>query len=75
MAYSSTVFRQLVNMIPSRQFHEEVERIGANRCTKHFTPWVQLIVNLYAQVSGKKSLRDIVTGLNVQHWAWYHLGL
>lgn len=75
MAYSSTVFRQLVNMIPSRQFHEDVERTGANRYTKHFTPWVQLIVNLYAQASGKKSLRDIVNGLNVQHWAWYHLGL
>ena len=75
MAYSSTVFRQLVNMIPSRQFHEEVERTGANRYTKHFTAWNQLIVNLYAQVSGKKSLRDIETGLKVQRWAWYHLGL
>jgi len=75
VAYSNTVFRQLVNLIPSRQFHDEVERKGANRYTKHFTAWNQLIVNLYAQVSGKKSLRDIVTGLNVQHWAWYHLGL
>ena len=75
MAYSSTVFRQLVNMIPSRQFHEEVERSGANRYTKHFTAWNQLLVNIYAQASGKKSLRDIETGLRVQSWAWYHLGL
>jgi hypothetical protein len=75
VAYSNTVFRQLVNLIPNRQFHDEVERKGANRYTKHFTAWNQLIVNLYAQASGKKSLRDIVTGLNVQHWAWYHLGL
>jgi len=75
MAYSSTVFRQLVNLIPSREFHGEVERTGANRYTKHFTAWNQLIVNLYAQASGKKSLRDIETGLRVQSWAWYHLGL
>lgn len=75
MSYSSTVFRQLVNLIPSRKFHEEADRIGANRYTKHFTAWSQLVVNLYAQASGKKSLRDIVTGLNVQQWAWYHLGL
>lgn len=75
MAYSSTVFRQLVNLIPSRQFHSEAEQTGANRYTKHFTVWNQLIVNLYAQASGKKSLRDIETGLKVQSWAWYHLGL
>lgn len=75
MAYSNTVFRQLVNLIPSRQFHAEVDRNGANRYTKHFTAWNQLIVNLYAQASGKKSLRDIETGLRVQSWAWYHLGL
>ena len=75
MAYSNTVFRQLVNLIPSRPFHSEVERTGANRYTKHFTAWNQLIVNLYAQASGKKSLRDIETGLKVQSWAWYHLGL
>lgn len=75
MAYSSTVFRQLVNFIPTRQFHNEVEKSGANRYTKHFTAWNQLIVNLYAQASGKKSLRDVETGLRVQSWAWYHLGL
>jgi hypothetical protein len=75
MAYSNTVFRQLVNLIPSRPFHSEVERTGANRYTKHFTAWNQLIVNLYAQASGKKSLRDVETGLKVQSWAWYHLGL
>lgn len=75
MAYSSTVFRQLVNLVPSRQFHDEVERTGANRYTKHFTAWNQFIVNLYAQASGKKSLRDVETGLQVQSWAWYHLGL
>ncbi len=42
-------------MIPSKQFRDEVERSGANRYTKHFTAWNQLIVNLYAQASGKKT--------------------
>ena len=35
----------------------------------------QFLVNLYAQVSGKKSLRDIESGLHVQYKDWYHLGL
>ena len=33
------------------------------------------MVNLYAQASGKNSLRDIETGLRVQQNSWYHLGL
>jgi hypothetical protein len=62
-------------MIPIHQFHDEVARTGSNRYTKHFTAWSQLVVNLYAQASGKTSLRDIVTGLRVQDASWYHLGL
>ena len=75
MSYSNTVFRQMLSMIPIRQFNSEVDRSGADRYTKHFTSWSQLLVNLYAQASGKKSLRDIETGLKVQQGAWYHLGL
>jgi hypothetical protein len=75
VSYSNTVFRQMLSMIPIRQFNSEVDRSGADRYTKHFTSWSQLLVNLYAQASGKKSLRDIETGLKVQQGTWYHLGL
>ncbi len=62
-------------MIPQRQFEKEAEKDGYNRYTKRFNVWNQLKVNLYAQISGKMSLRDIETGLKVQHNDWYHLGL
>ena len=75
MAYSSTVFNQLLRMIPQKQFSEAVALSGANRYTKHFTAWSQFVVNLYAQVSGKKSLRDVEAGLRVQQSCWFHLGL
>ncbi len=75
MSYSNTVFQQMLSMIPKGQFSSEVDRNGADRYTKHFTSWNQLLVNLYAQASGKNSLRDIETGLKVQHGSWYHLGL
>jgi IS4 transposase len=65
----------MLSMIPQRQFEKEAEENGYNRYTKHFTVWNQFKVNLYAQISGKKSLRDIETGLKVQHNDWYHLGL
>jgi len=62
-------------MLPRYRFEQDVIRTQANRYTKHFTAWNQLLVNLYAQVSGKKSLRDIGTGLKMQQNSWYHLGL
>ena len=75
MKYVSTIFSQLLNMLSRYQFDQEVAREQANRYTKHFTAWNQLLVNLYAQVTGKKSLRDIETGLKVHQNSWYHLGL
>jgi len=73
--YNNTVFNQVLNFLPRDTFDARVKECGANRYTKHFTAWVQLVVNLYAQVSGKKSLRDIETGLKVNSGCWYHLGI
>ena len=75
MSNNTTIFRQILSMIPQRQFETEAEKYGYNRYTKHFTVWNQLKVNLYSQISGKMSLRDIETGLKVQYKDWYHLGL
>jgi hypothetical protein len=75
MSNDTTIFRQILSMIPQCQFEKDSEKHGYNRYTKHFTVWNQLKVNLYAQISGKMSLRDIETGLKVQHKDWYHLGL
>lgn len=75
MNNNTTVFKQMLFMIPQRQFEKEAEKHGYNHYTKHFTVWNQFKVNLYAQISGKQSLRDIETGLKVQHRDWYHLGL
>ena len=75
MRYHSTIFHQVLNFLPRSSFDADVLAARANRYTKHFTARVQLIVNLYAQVSGKKSLRDIEAGLKVQHGSWYHLGI
>lgn len=75
MSYSSTVFSQMLRMIPQKDFAQAVATSGANRYTKHFTAWIQFLVNLYAQVANKKSLRDVEAGLHVQQRSWHHLGI
>jgi len=75
MNYSNTIFNQLLNFLPKQRFNQLVEEYQANRYTKSMTVWNQFIAMLYAQASGKKSLREIATGFNVQKNAWYHLGI
>jgi hypothetical protein len=75
MSYYTTIFRQILQMIPRNRFDSMVRSYRANRYTKHFTAWSQFIVNLYAQISGKDSLRQIESGLRVNRNSYYHLGL
>lgn len=75
MSYYTTIFRQILQMVPRNQFNSAVKSYGSNRYTKHFTAWNQFIVNLYAQISGKDSLRQIESGLSVNRSSYYHLGL
>jgi len=75
MGYSSTLFGQMLRFLPRDGFQESVKAQDADRYTKHFTAWNQLVVNLYAQATGKKSLRDIEIGLRTHQPAWAHLGL
>ena len=75
MGYSSTLFGQMLRLLPREGFEEKVKAAEADRYTKHFTAWNQLIVNLYAQATGKRSLRDVEIGLKMHRMSWAHLGL
>jgi len=75
MNYSNTIFNQLLNFLPRQHFNQLVEEYQADKYTKNMTVWNQFIAMLYAQVTGKDSLREIETGFNTQKNIWYHLGI
>jgi hypothetical protein len=66
---------QLQTFIPRHQFENLVSRHSGDRYVKSFTCWKQLTVMLYAQISGKDSLRDIVNAFMAQTDKLYHIGL
>ena len=66
---------QLLTLMPRHQFDQAVSEHFGNRYVKKFTTWNQLTTLLYAQASGKNSLRDIQTALGIQEPKLYHLGL
>lgn len=70
-----TVFNQLLHLLPRGKFDSVVHSTGADRYSKSFSCWQQLITLLFAQATGKDSLREIETGLRCNQKTWYHLGL
>ncbi len=75
MAYANTIFNQLLNFVPRQHFNAFVRQHEADRYVKKLTTWNQFIALLYAQATGKESLRDIETGLLIQSEKWAHLGV
>ncbi len=49
--------------------------MSGDRYCKHFTTWKQFLTLLYAQITGKDSLREIEEGLLANHKRLYHLGM
>lgn len=75
MYYSNTIFNQLLSFLPKHQFNQFVGQHKGDRYVKKLTTWNQLTALLYAQATGKKSLRDIETGMKIHENQWYHLGI
>jgi len=75
MNYSNTIFNQLLNFLPKHKFNQFVGQHGSDRYTKRLTTWNQLVALIYAQATGKDSLREIETGLNLNKNIWYHFGI
>lgn len=71
----TTVLQQLLTLLPEQQFQTFVGQHDADRYTKTFSCWNQLTTMLYAQATGKDSLRDIETGLTILDSTWKELGL
>jgi len=75
MANTTIVLNQLQHLLPLREFESFVEQHNADKYVKRLTCRNQLSILLYAQATGKDSLREIQTSLTIRDSTWYHLGL
>jgi len=60
-----TIFRQILQLLPKHKFNCLVTKSDLDKYVKHFTTYNLLQVSLYAQITGKDSLRDIISSLFV----------
>ena len=75
MNHGRTVFAQLLDLLPRRALELAVERYPARRAVRSFTVRDQLLCMVYAQLTGRTSLRETVVCLRAMGSRRYHCGI
>jgi len=70
----STVFAQLLSLAPAYPFHQCVDRYGGHKWVQTFTCWDQFLALVYAQLTARRSLRDLEAALHALRHKRYHMG-
>lgn len=69
------VFTQLMDFLPRRRFHTCVRRYRGNRRVQSFTCLDQFFCMAFAQLTSRRSLRDVELCLRAHRSKLYHMGI
>jgi hypothetical protein len=75
MNQGRTVFAQLMEHLPHKQFVRCVQRYEGERYVKSFSCMDQYLCMAFAQLAFRESLRDIECCLRAHHAKLYHIGI
>lgn len=75
MNQGRTVFSQVVELLPRRAFENAVERYRGDRRVRALSCTDQLLCMIFAQLTGRSSLRETVTCLEALGPRRYHCGI
>ena len=75
MNSGQSLFAQLTDHLPRPEFRQCVERYAGNYRVRSFSCWDHFLCMVFAQLSFRESLRDIVACLRSQERRLYHLGI
>ena len=75
MAHHNTVFAQWLKLVPRHEFESLANQHHCGRKLRKMTRWAQFVAMATAQLSGRNSLRDVVSNITAQARKLYHLGI
>ena len=75
MHMGRTLFAQVIQFLPRYEFQKCVTRYGGDHRVRSFTCWDQLLCLIFAQLTCRESLRDIVACLRAVDGRLYHMGI
>lgn len=74
MPHCNTIFSQILKFVPRHEFETLAKQHHSGRSFRTASRWSQFVTLAMAQLSGRKSLRDIVENVSAQAHRLYHLG-
>ena len=75
MNTGKTILSQIMSYLPTYEFRRCVQRYRGNHKVKSFSCWDQYLCMVFAQLSFRESLRDIITCLRAMQNKLYHTGI
>jgi len=75
MSYCNTILNQITSLFPRHEFEKLAKSHHTGQKFRSFSRWSQFLAMTIAQLSGRKSLRDLVTNISAQGRRIYHLGM
>lgn len=72
---TSSIFSQILPLIPRSTVERTARRTGASKGTKGFSNWDHLVAMLFSQLGGAQTLREIKGGLASSVGKLNHLGM
>src|SRR3984957_11422213 len=75
MNVGRTIFSQLIECLPNKEFQKWVTRYHGDSHWRGFSCWDQLLAMSFAQLTYRESLRDIEACLRSMSGKLYHMGL
>ncbi len=74
MAHCNTILSQILKLIPRHEFESLANKHHSGRSFRTASRWCQFVTMTIGQLTGRKSLRDIVDNVTAQQHRLYHLG-
>ena len=74
MAHCNTILAQLLKLVPRHEFEALANQHHCGRAFRTASRWSQFVTMSIAQLSGRRSLRDVVENVEAQQHRLYHLG-
>jgi hypothetical protein len=75
MSLVSSIFSQIMKLMPRTLFEEAVREHHAEKHTKGLSSWSQCIAMMFCHLGGARSLREVVGGLAASEGKLKHFGL
>jgi len=74
MAHCNTILSQILKLVPRHDFEALSNKHHSGRAFRTASRWSQFVTMTIGQLSGRRSLRDLVDNVSAQQQRLYHLG-